>query len=91
MFLLLVAFLFGSAYALPTALHRIPLQNGSFTYLSDLEVQHFKDLAPLEYNPDTGIKFHLYTQENPIDSQTIRLNSKADLEASSFNPKNPTK
>lgn len=80
-----------SVRAIPTQnLHKVPMQDGSFSYFSDAELEQIKENATQLYDPQTDVYFHLYTRGNPSASQIIRLDNIEDLIMSNLNPSNPT-
>lgn len=88
---LLVISLFGGYVNAHPAIYKIPLSNGTFSYLTKDDLIKIKEIAPLEYDPFEDVVFHLYTPQNPVSSQTIRVDSAEDLVNSFFRASRPTR
>lgn len=87
MWSILVAFLVCSAGA---SLIEVPQLDGSFKLMSPSELEDIENEGSLLYDPYTDIDFHLYTPNNPNDSQIIAIGDIDALQRSSFNPQAPT-
>lgn len=73
--------------------HRIPQIDGSFQLMTDTQIQEQLESDPEQYayDPFTDIVYHLYTPQNPDQSQIIQVNDVESLRASNFNPQRPTR
>lgn len=73
--------------------HTIPQIDGSFRLMSDAQIRDQMEADPerYAYNPFADIVYHLYTPENPSDSQVIGVDDVAALRSSNFNPFRPTR
>jgi len=88
--LILLAFVICSVGAISIRRHKVPRIDGTFTYMTEHELKQIADDATQFYDPHTEVIYHLYTRENPIDSQILKTGDHFTLRNSNFNPRYPT-